>query len=203
MKVRFPRLQSLANPLWNPRRVKSQHCISSLHHSCPFSTLRAAGGRPFSAAGRPGEEPSAHVLYFHFKAHGSWNNQRKLEGDAMPPCVLPNHLPIRGASAETTGQETHAVNAHRFMTTRKRGSGAFSLNGVSTKFQAGIYKTATEMRMDVHLVWKNCLVFNGNGSPIYLQCRKLADRYWYFSCAFSIGCRRSVWIKAAPDPPSA
>lgn len=43
--------------------------------------------------------------------------------------------------------------------------------------QAGKYKTAAEMRMDVHLVWKNCLVYNGSGSPIYTMCRKMAERF--------------------------
>jgi hypothetical protein len=33
------------------------------------------------------------------------------------------------------------------------------------------------MREDVHLVWKNCLVFNGHDNAIYLDCKKLADRF--------------------------
>jgi hypothetical protein len=43
--------------------------------------------------------------------------------------------------------------------------------------QSGGYTTPQQMREEVHLVWKNCLVFNGHDNAIYLDCKKLADRF--------------------------
>ena len=110
-----------------------------------------------------------------------WGIRSKCSRGGMANTIDTKAVPLQGYQPQVRDLSSCATHCRLQLTGTVLLQRPMDLGSVAQKLQKDRYRSLTDVRADINLIWRNCQTFNEPGSDVHEESKELAsvfDRLW-------------------------